>query len=124
MCGHPRSHLLHSAASLQCFSLPRFNIRVGFHITFLAWSKLTARCSPHARRVQQMTFYLHQRLQPFRHLHDCSHSAGWSDSCRVGLSAIGEIAPSHGAGQVGLEGDSLIFLNRCNYATKCCVKIV
>ncbi len=92
MCGRPRSHLLHSAASLQCFSLPRFNIRVGFHITFLAWSKLTARCGPHAS-PSPANDLLHQRLRLFRHPHDCSNC------CRMEREWIShwEIAPSHGA---------------------------
>ena len=37
-------------------SLPRFYVRVGFHITlFEACSTFTARCSPHARRVTKVT---------------------------------------------------------------------
>src|SRR5262249_12985575 len=53
----------------------------------LAWSKLTARCGPQARRVQQMTFYI-RGFGCFVASTTAPIAAGWSESCQVGLSSI------------------------------------
>ena len=74
-----------SLACLSNDSLPRFNVRVGFHITiFGACSAFTARCSPHARRVTKVTLYT-RGFSRFVTSTTAPVATGRSESCRVGL---------------------------------------
>ena len=71
-------------------SLPRFNVRVGFHITlFGACSTFTTRCSPHARRVTKVTLYT-RGFSRFVTSTTAPIATGRSESCRVGLSPTGK----------------------------------
>jgi len=71
-------------------SLPRFNVRVGFHITlFGACSTFTTRCGPHARRVTKVTLYT-RGFSRFVTSTTAPIATGRSESCRVGLSPTGK----------------------------------
>ena len=70
--------------------LPRFNVRVGPHITlFGACSAFTTRCSPHARRATKVTLYT-EGFSRFVTSTTAPIATGWSESCRVGLSPTGK----------------------------------
>jgi hypothetical protein len=65
--------------------LPRFDVRVGLHITvFGACSAFTTRCRPHARRVTKVTLYI-EGFSRFVTSTTAPITTGWSESCRVGL---------------------------------------
>ena len=84
-------------------SLPRFNVRVGFHITlFGACSTFTARCGPHARRVTKVTLYI-RGFSRFVTSTTAPIATGRSKSCRVGLSPTGKSRLCTAHVEVGLK---------------------
>ena len=71
-------------------SLPRCDVRVGFHITlFGACSAFTTRCNPHAHRVTKVTLCT-EGFSRFVTSTTAPIATGWSESCRVGLSPTGK----------------------------------
>jgi hypothetical protein len=53
-------------------SLPRYGVRVGLHIVLFGACSAFTRVAARTLAPSPICDRLHRRLQPFRHLHDCS----------------------------------------------------
>ena len=87
-----------------CFALfrpvvPAFPVEESGSACASSFSRIAQRSlalRPHAHSQRSPSDPLTRRLQPFRHLHVCSGTSGWS-GCRVGFSPTGKAPPFHGA---------------------------
>ena len=79
-----------SLISPSGISLPRNCSRVGLHIDLFEACSAFTRVAARTLARSPICDQLHRRLQPFRHLHDCSGSFRLERSGRVGLAPTGK----------------------------------
>src|SRR5208337_4558177 len=85
-----------SLISPSCISLPRSCSRVGLHIDLFGACSAFTRVAARTLAPSPICDQLHRRLQPFRHLHDCS-GCFRLERLPGGALTHWKAPPSHGA---------------------------
>ena len=106
-----------SLISPSRISLPRSCSRVCLHIDLFGACSAFTRVAARTLAPSPICDQLHRRLQPFRHLHDCSGCFRLERSPGGALTHW-KAPPSHGARKLRSLLDDLA---NASYATRCCL---